>query len=239
MNHKLPIGILISTFLFLFAALCSSGQVATKLSIQGSPLLSYYLVENAKANYDFKKKMKINNPRLGLSSSVRLEAEINNKIILGTGISYMMRNNSYYVMYADTTMMPDSMHMGYAKDFSQKFNFIGLPVSIGIGYLNKPTLKIYQTIGIELFFLFDATSKEIVFYESFQPDEYSTKKLNGKKDVMVSAFTSVVVAKNINSRIAIKFEPTFYFMLSNALEDDNTLEKFMDLKLDVGVVYNL
>lgn len=239
MNHKLPFGILISTILFLFAELNSSGQVTTKLSIQGSPLLSYYLVENARANYDFKKKMKISNPRLGLSGSVKLEADFNNKITVGTGISYMTRNNSYYVLYADTTMMPDSMHMGYAKDFSRKFNFIGLPVSIGIGYLNKPTFKIYQTVGLELFFLFDATSEEIVYYESFQPDEYSTKKLNGKKDLMLSAFTSVALVKYINSRIAIKFEPTFYYLLSNAIEDNHTLEKFMDLKLDVGVVFSL
>lgn len=230
--------ILIALIFFAF----SSSVIAQKdknISIQVAPLISYMQIVYGTNTYTG--LIGVNDPKLGVSSTIKFEISLNNTFSVNTGLSYQIRNNAY-----ETGMLYDTSVTGYnTADWPYKYThsaiykFVGVPLGISVNYLNNSKLRIYQSFATELSFILSAKYKGSVFYKDEDTENFNySNKDEGNNKVLYSLSSSIGICKYLNSNWAIKFEPGFNYMINHFSDDSNEL-KYFDFKIDVGVIYKL
>lgn len=230
-------------FLFVFTFISISTEVIaqknTRMSFQISPLCSYL---NADFGHDvFYVVQGIKEPQLGFSSAVKFEVDLDNRFSVSTGLTYEIRNNSYKTDLYDTTATYQLLFpMPYHLNSEATYHFIGIPIALNVNYLKNSSLRIYQSFGTQFSFLVSSRFKGMEYWEKEGVVNYSRKgNSEDINNVIVSLSSSIAVCKYISKNIAFKIEPGVNYMVNNFWNDSFAKEKFFDLKVDVGIIYNL
>ncbi len=232
---------LILVILFTFLIRFVNAQIDTRISVQVSPLLSYFKIDYGEAYFtDYNE---IESPQLGIRSVVRFEFDIDKYLSLNLGFSYELRKN-----YLSTGLLYDTSNANlplipgpYKYNSWRTYKFYGIPISFCVNYVNNSKIRIYQTFGLQLSFLLSAKYESEIFYEY-----YGIKNSSGNiytdhmADNIVSIFSSIGLRRKINEKFSISLEPGFIYMINNLLEEPHRREKakFFDLKVDLGLTYH-
>jgi hypothetical protein len=209
------------------------------MSFQISPLYSFLKADFGKDV--FYVVQGIEEPQLGFSNAVKFEVDLNDRWSVSTGLSYEKRKNSYKADLYDTTATYQLLFpMPYHLNSEGTHHFIGLPIALHFNYLNNSSLRIYQSFGTQFSFLVASRYKGVENWKEEGDVNYS-RKGNGddRNNVIVSLSSSIAICKNNSKNVAFKIEPGVNYMVNNFLDNSFAQQKFIDLKLDVGIVYNL
>jgi len=149
-------------------------------------------------------------------------------------LSYEIRKNSF-VFEEDTTGIIFIGDAWYKFTNSSTFKFIGIPIELGVNYLNHSKFSIYQTFGIRLAYLISA--KRIGDKYSVQGNIININNdfSDNRNGVIFSLSSSVGVRQRIFKKISIEISPGVYYMVNNCTEDS----RFFDIKLDGGIIFDL
>lgn len=215
-------------------------QKDKNISFQVAPLLSYMQI--VYGPYPNKDLSGVNDPQLGLSSTLKFEISLNKTFSVITGLSYQIRNNAYEPgIFIDTlNTIYDELHFPYkSTDCTVTYQFIGVPMGISVNYLNTSKLRIYQSFATELSFLFTARYKGLHYYKGGNIETYNSSRVVGNNKVLFSLSSSIAICRYLNKNFALKIEPGFNYMVNYFPNGTYVKMKFLDLKVDVGIIYKL
>ena len=201
-----------------------------RIKIKFTPLLSYQKEVPKGGSGEYKG---IEDPKGGFSSSLHFEKDINRYFTWSVGLFYEIRKNSF-VYEIDTTGIIFMGDAHYKYTNSSTFKFIGIPIDLGINYLNHSKFKIYQTFGIHFSYLLSAKGKGDSYMVSGAKSPYSNDYSDSRKNIICSLSSSIGIQHRIFKKISIDIQPGVNYMLNNCTED----KRFFDIKLDTGIVFD-
>ncbi len=239
MNKLIPFStkLLIALIFFTFSA-NAIAQKDKNISIQVAPLISYMQIIYGPNTYTG--SIGLNDPKLGVSSTIKFEISLNNTFAVNSGLSYQIRNNSSEsgMLYDTSATIYNPLRMPYKYTGSATYQYIGMPLGISVNYLNTSKLRIYQSFATELSFLLSAKYKTLQYYKDGNIENYNFDGTEGNNKVLFSLSSSIGICKYLNNSWALKIEPGFNYMINYFLYGSNEM-KFFDFKIDMGFIYKL
>ena len=216
-----------------------NAQTNRRLSFEVSPLYSYIDVRLGK--YAGRNNPGLEDPQPGFGGAIKYEVDLSSLVSLSAGIGFERRHHAYSSVLYDTAS--PIIHLGddrpYQLSYETSYDFIGIPVALHINYLNSPGLRVYQSFGTRFGFMAQSSNKIKWYYEDNSPYDTFKKGTDGKTDVVVSLTSSIGICKNLTRLVAFKIEPGISYMANNFFESSWAHMKYLDLIVDVGIVYNL
>ena len=230
---------ILSFILFTFLIQFVKAQNDARISVQISPLLSYLKNDYAES---YRYYNGIETPQFGMRSVIRFEFDLDKYLSLNIGFSYEIRKNniSTGMLYDTSNASLPLLDMPYKYNSWRTYKFYGIPISFCVNYVNRSKIRIYQTFGLQLSFLLSAKYETESFYEYDLIINKTGNYTEYKTDNVVSVFSSIGFSRKINEKLAINFEPGFIYMINDFIERPYTKEKerFLDLKVDIGLTYH-
>ena len=231
---------LILVIFFTFFIQFVNAQNNTRISVQVSPLLSYFKIDYGEANFtDYNE---IESPQLGMRSVVRFEFDIDKYLSLNIGFSYEARKNylSTGLLYDTSNAYPPIIPGPYKYNSWRTYKFYGIPISFCVNYINNSKIRIYQTFGMQFSFLFSAEYESENYYK-YDGIKNSSGELytDYMADNITSIFSSIGISRKINEKFSVNIEPGFIYMINNLIDEPHRRKKakFLDLKVDLGLTY--
>lgn len=221
------------SFVFILCVLSTQlkAQSESRIIIKFTPLQSYQKEVPTGGIGEYKG---IDDPKGGFGCSLHFEKDINRYFTWSIGVVYETRKNSF-VYEIDTTGIIYIGDAHYKFTNSSTFKFIGIPIDLGINYLNHSKFKIYQTFGIRFSYLLSAKGKGDIYMVSGIIDPYNHDYSDSRKNLIYSLSSSIGIRYRIFKKISIDIQPGLNHMINNCTDD----ERFFDIKLDTGIVFDL
>ncbi|NOQ24450.1 MAG: outer membrane beta-barrel protein [Bacteroidales bacterium] len=217
-----------------------NAQNDVRISVQIAPILSYQITDYG--DYSSRYNNESETPQFGIRSQVRFEFDMDKYLSLNIGFSYEIRKNSLStgMLYDTSEATLPLLDMPYRVNSERTYKFFGIPIAFSVNYFNNSKIRIYQTFGLQLSFLLSAEYDSEGFYEYDYIRKESGNYNEYKADYIVSGFSSIGISRRLNEKLAINLEPGFIYMINEYMEMpySRKKERFLDLKVDLGLTYN-
>jgi hypothetical protein len=170
--------------------------------------------------------------KLGVNGGFMINYPLSNKILIGTGISYINRGFASSISIIDPWGNLSGLHK-----LIYNLNYLTLPFKLGYTLVEVDKIVIKPYIGVGVSWLFNIYSQDITVYDSYTERTYNKYPISFNNLFSLSGSIGVDFLYQYNNKLDFFISPDFDIIIFSPFEENSSSFKphYWDLGIRMGI----